>query len=115
MDIVAHEVIWNFVKEYGLTGHLDCESNSIGTLGDSSKSSWGVYPNPASAQLNISAPSSGPWYCTLFNAKGQAIHQKTASQSTITIDCQSVAPGLHLLRATDGKGESFSSSVLIER
>ena len=24
MDIVAHEVIWDFVKQYGLSGHLDC-------------------------------------------------------------------------------------------
>jgi hypothetical protein len=114
MDIVAHEVIWGFVKEYGLSGLLDCTTNSIVVNDDASKFEWSVYPNPASAQLNISAPSSGPWHCTLFNAKGQAIHQKTASQSIITIDCHSVAPGLHLLRATDGKGESFSSSVLIE-
>ena len=114
MDIVAHEVIWDFVKDYGLSGLLDCTTNSIAVDEDASKLEWIVYPNPTSDQLNISAPSNGPWHCTLFNAKGQAIHQKTANQSIITIDCQSVAPGLHLLRATDGKGKSFSSSVLIE-
>tara|TARA_B100000767_G_scaffold64871_1_gene61191 strand:+ start:1747 stop:2934 length:1188 start_codon:yes stop_codon:yes gene_type:complete len=114
MDIVAHEVIWNFVKDYGLSGLLDCTTSSIAVNDDASKLKWSVYPNPTSDQLNISAPSSGPWHCTLFNARGQAIGQKTANQSIITIDCQSVAPGLHLLRASDGKGESFSSSVLIE-
>ncbi|MBV42117.1 MAG: hypothetical protein CL834_03705 [Crocinitomicaceae bacterium] len=114
MDIVAHEVIWDFVKDYGLSGLLDCTTNSIAVNEDASKLEWSVYPNPTSDQLNISAPSNGPWRCTLFNAKGQAIHQRTANQSIITIDCQSVAPGLHLLRATDGKGKSFSSSVLIE-
>ena len=114
MDIVAHEVIWDFVKDYGLTGHLDCATSSMEVTDGASKLEWNVYPNPASNQLNISMPSRGPWLCTLFNAKGQAILQKGANQSTITLECRDVAPGLYLMRASDGNGESFSTSILIQ-
>lgn len=114
MDIVAHEVIWDFVKDYGLTGHLDCTTNSIEVTDDVSKLEWSVYPNPTSNQLNISAPSRGTWHCTLFNAKGQAVLQKRTNQSAITLECRDVAPGLYLMRANDGNGESFSTSILIE-
>ena len=44
MDIVAHEVIWDFVKDYGLTGHLDCTTNSIEVTDGASQLEWSAYP-----------------------------------------------------------------------
>ena len=114
MDIVAHEVIWDFVKDYGLTGHLDCTPNSIALPSDASEWNWSVFPNPTSNKLNVSAPSDGPWNCALLNAKGQIIRQKQTTQSMFVLDCDDLAPGLYWMRARHSNGQSFSTSVLIQ-
>lgn len=115
MDIVAHEVIWDFVKDYGLTGHLDCSSNSITEPSNASELQWSIYPNPTSDQLNISSPFDGLWNCTLLNAKGLVMRSTSANQPNVALDCKDLAPGMYVVRAITANGESFSTPALIQR
>jgi polyhydroxybutyrate depolymerase len=115
MDIVAHEVIWDFVKQYGLSGHLDCTTNAILPGGETQSDDLLLYPMPASNHLNVTVPSDGPWRCTLINAQGQAIRSMQSSFSQLTIDCNDLNTGMYFIQATLPHGQSYNSQVLIER
>jgi polyhydroxybutyrate depolymerase len=115
MDIVAHEVIWDFVKQYGLSGHLDCTSNAILPFDESPSDDLLIYPLPASSRLHVTAPCDGPWHCTLVNAQGQAIRRMQSSFPQLTIDCSDLKTGMYFLQAALPNNQSYTSSVLIER
>ncbi len=115
MDIVAHEVIWNFVKNYGLMGHLDCASNSISDQWNQVKVDWSVFPNPANNQLNIATPDAASWSFNLSNAQGQVMQCIQSSGSTHTISCDNLPPGMYWMRGDDANGKHFSTRVVIER
>ena len=115
MDIVAHEVIWDFVKQYGLSGHLDCTTNAILPSGETQSDDLLLYPLPASNHLNVTVPGDGPWHCTLINAQGQAIRRMQSSFPQLTIDCSDLKTGMYFIQATVPNGQSYTSQVLIER
>ena len=115
MDIVAHEVIWDFVKQYGLSGHLDCTTNGILPSGETQSDDLLLYPLPASSQLNVTVPGDEPWHCTLINAQGQAIRRMQSSFPQLTIDCNDLKTGIYFVQATVPNGQSYTSQVLIER
>ena len=115
MDIVAHEVIWDFVKQYGLSGHLDCTTNAILPSGETQSDDLLLYPLPASNHLNVTVPGVGPWHCALINAQGQAIRRMQSSFSQLTIDCSDLKTGMYFIQATVPNGQSYTSQVLIER
>ena len=115
MDIVAHEVIWNFVKNYGLTGHLDCSSNSISDQVIDMQADWSVFPNPANNQLNIATPDGGPWSFNLSNAQGQVMQRTHSSGSVHVISCDDLTPGMYLMTASQANGKRWSTRVVIDR
>lgn len=115
MDIVAHEVIWDFVKQYGLSGHLDCATNALLPYGESPSDDLLLYPLPASNHLNVTVPGVGPWQCAIINAQGQAIRRMQSSFSQLTIDCSDLKTGMYFIQATLPHGQSYTSQVLIER
>ena len=115
MDIVAHEVIWDFVKQYGLSGHLDCTSSSIASSVHDLPEPWHVYPNPATDQLTVVAPEiAGTWSCELTNVQGQVMKRSQTNRSAMTFPCHDLAAGLYIAKGQLPDGTHFSTPAFIQ-
>ena len=115
MDIVAHEVIWDFVKQYGLSGHLDCTSSSIDSSVHDLPERWHVYPNPATDQLTVVAPEiAGIWSCELINVQGQVMKRSQTNRSAMTFPCHDLPAGLYIAKGQLPDGTHFSTPAFIQ-
>ena len=80
---------------------------SIPPPNTSESSQLSLFPNPASTEINISAPwldDTGEAEITLFNRKGQLVMHKTISpiNQTVTIDIETLPEGMYILRIKIG-------------
>ena len=115
MDIVAHEVIWDFVKQYGLSGHLDCTSSSIDSSVHDLPERWHIYPNPATDQLTVVAPEiEGIGSCELINVQGQVMKRSQTNRSAMTFPCHDLAAGLYIAKGQLPDGTHFSTPAFIQ-
>ena len=94
MDIVAHETIWNFVKEYGLEGHLDCSSSTV-VNEDVRTESYTVFPNPAHDRVTLSTHFERPWTYTVTNLQGQVIQSGQSSLHQVELPMDKVSSGMY--------------------
>lgn len=94
MDIVAHETIWNFVKNYGLEGHLDCNSSSVAGA-ERSPESFTVFPNPANDRVTLSTHFDRTWNYTLTNLQGQRVRKGQSNDNQVHVDTDNLSPGMY--------------------
>lgn len=73
-------------------------------LGHAVTPSVAVYPNPVAQQLFIeNLPADMPHTVTLYNEQGRVVHTQHTTGSGIIIAMARYAPGIYLLRLTDGQ------------
>ena len=94
MDMVAHETIWNFVKEYGLEGHLDCSSSTLVNEGARNES-YTVFPNPANDRVTLSTHFERPWTYTVTNLQGQVIQSGQSSLHQVELPMDNLSSGMY--------------------
>ena len=74
-----------------------------------------IYPNPLSNYLNIDNNSTQNLDIQLFNILGQAVFKGFCPQGKHTIDVSRLSTGLYILIGKDGKNNSFSKAITIQR
>lgn len=75
-------------------------------------SHFNIYPNPAVAELFISAGTS--FQASLYNATGQRVLSGTDKSGILRLDTKDIKPGVYFLQVS-GKGFQETRKVLIQR
>lgn len=81
-------------------------STSITTSGGNAGNMVKVYPNPTAGMLYISSPLAVVETATLYNTAGQAVLTQHAQTNNLTVNTDSLAPGLYLLQLVSANGIS---------
>ncbi|UOQ71427.1 T9SS type A sorting domain-containing protein [Hymenobacter cellulosilyticus] len=72
----------------------------------------GLYPNPATDQLQVPTLPAGT-RVQLLDALGRVARETTVSAAAL-VSVRGLQPGLYTLRATDAKGQQFTGKVVVE-
>ena len=74
-----------------------------------------IYPNPLSNHLNIDNNFTSNLDIQLVNILGQTVFKGLCHQGKHTIDVSHLSNGLYILIGKDGKNNSFSKAITIQR
>lgn len=76
----------------------------------------GIYPNPTAGKVFIRGDFSGRSKIGVYDALGQKVFSKTIAHTagTISLNLQSLSPGLYFLRlAQTGEGDRFIGKLIV--
>lgn len=100
LDFKATKEIWNFVRNYTLSGLIGCNDASI--TDEVYTPTLIVSPNPCSQQLTITSNLTATPY-QLFSSAGTLVRSGTTSQGETSIDVISLAPSIYVLHVGEVK------------
>lgn len=85
------------------------------TIAADAASTWQVFPNPASSQINIDFNQFASGVIRIYDVAGRLIaDQKVTSVTQITIDVEAYAAGLYVVAFYNEKGPATSKKILIQ-
>jgi len=95
------------VSGYSGIGEIAVSGNNTGKLN--------VYPSPAVNEVNIDLAGDNETNIYIFSLAGRIMHQATVSESTVTIDCSSWAPGVYIVKTMDKAASTALTAKFIKQ
>lgn len=91
---------------------FDADINVTLNIADFDASEFSLYPNPASTELNIQAPSSETFEINIFNVVGKKVLNTSVSGST-TVRISDLQAGMYFVQFGNGQG-SFTKKLIVQ-
>jgi hypothetical protein len=98
LDFKATKEIWNFLRNYSLSGLSGCNGVSISE--EVHTPTLMVSPNPCSQVISISSNHVATPY-QLFSSLGTLVRSGTAVHGLTTIDISLLSPNMYILQVGD--------------
>lgn len=73
-----------------------------------------IFPNPASAELNISTLSGDITRILIYDVQGKVVYNNSPNTFKITVDIQGLPKGLYLVAITDNNNQNYSTKIIKE-
>lgn len=112
-DITRHQILYYRIKSVDANGSI--VYSNITKVFMSSSFNVQVYPNPATAYINVAVNgTSSAAVIKIFNSQGKLILNKTALRGVNVITAKGMAKGVYLLSIADGSQVLTSQKILVQ-
>ncbi|MBL7690192.1 MAG: T9SS type A sorting domain-containing protein [Flavipsychrobacter sp.] len=72
-----------------------------------------ISPNPANETVTLRSTVSGDFTLSLTDCVGRVIRNEKCTSNTVTINCEGIPAGLHLVHIIDSKGQRYTGKLQV--